>query len=288
MKDLTLKILIPAFFSAFFSSLFSMITCIIFLRYRNLSNNYASRLIFILSLTDVFVWGNHSLNFIYFLASDNDLDELSNNYCILSSIFRCFNGLINLYCIFSIGFSLYINIIFNINPLKYENTTMIITFFLSLILSLIPIPLNHYGKLDNIQCWITDPFTNFFVFYLSVLFVLVSNTYFVAKVIINFSREKQTNLIRELVTRIFLYPLILFVSWLPNIIRVLSGRNDEVLIIFSYTCMPLQGILNPFIYGRIFFTFKNKIIDSGNPKKRLQNSSLSSSFSDNGGLDSSL
>lgn len=288
MKEHNLTILIPAFSSTFFSSLFSLITCGIFLRYRDLSNNYASRLIFILSLTDVLVWGNHSINFFYYLVSDKDLEELSHNYCIISSVFRCINGLINLYCIFIIGFSLYINTICNKDPLHYEKPAMIIIFFLSLVLSLIPLLLNHYGKLDDIQCWITDPYTNFFVFYLSVLFVLISNSYFVVKVIIKLYRKKQTNIIKELVARIFLYPLILLISWLPSVIRVLTGKNDEILVIFSYCCMPLQGILNPFIYGRIFFTIKNKINDSNNPQKKLQSSSVSSSFSDNSGLDSSL
>jgi hypothetical protein len=250
MEGPKLIILIPSFIFACSSCLLSLLTCIIFIRKRDLGNSYAHRLIFIISLTDVLIWGNQSFNYFFYLVRDNDLEDLSYTYCVISSVFRCFNGLINLYCIFLIGLSIYVNRILRKDPLMYEKPAYIIIFVLSIVISFTPAILGRYGKLDNIQCWIPDPITNFLVYYLTVIFVLVLNTFFIIRVIL---KQWGTAILRELISKISLYPIILLISWFPGIIKIMTGIDHPIIVVFTYCCMPLQGILNPFIYGQIHF-----------------------------------
>ena len=248
------------FVSCLVSTLASFFTIFIYFKYRQISRNYPARLIVLLSLSDVMLWGEFCINLFSKFVSPNSLQEENWSYCQFSAVFRCFWGLFNLCCIFMIGFSLFYEIMRTRRAENLERRGYLASISLSLVLALIPLALNEYGHLDPYQCWILNNKLNLTVFYGPVCIVVIADFIFILRVI-NFLKDlKGSRHSRNLTLKFLMFPTILVVAWLPGFIRMVGDFDNLALDGFMYIFMPIQGTMNPFIYGSIFTILKTEVI----------------------------
>jgi len=158
-----------------------------------------------------------------------------------------------------IGFSLFSEIALSKRAEKFEKIGYIFSFSLSFALAVIPFVVDNYGPLDPYQCWITSNHLNLLVFYTPVCIVVIFDFIFIFYVI-NFLRKLQGNYrSREIMLKFLMFPIILVFAWLPGFIRMVGDIDNIILDGFMYVLMPMQGILNPFIYGSIFTIVKQEL-----------------------------
>lgn len=257
MSNLTALIFL--LLSSFISSLFSSLSCYVFYKFKKIQENFAARLIFILSLTDFFLWLSLFLATFTKLTLNKSIEENNFNYCVFACILRCVCIILNLSSIFLIGLTLFLEIVFEIKiKKKYENKLIFFFSILSIIIAFIPVFIQAYGIRDGFQCWLMTKTMDFLIFYIPLLFVLLTNIVFIVSVILKLHKRrsifKNKNL---LIKKILFYPSILLITWTPSLVRLFSDIENSVLFAFTYIFMPLQGILNPFVYGQIFQIIKN-------------------------------
>lgn len=247
--------------STLFSSLVSFITCFLYFWHGKLSNNYPGRLVFLIAVCDFIVWFNRFINIVSNIINGVSLEELSDFYCIVSSILCCFFGIFNICATFLIVFSIFLEIVYFVNPKKYEKKGYAISIFISCAFSAIPLVLGDYGVLDDYQCWINNAATNFFVFYCPVLFVFLSDFLFIGYILYYLNKIRNVLEISSLCKKLLMFPAILMISWTPGLIRAITDCDNIILAGFMYVFMPLQGVFNPLIYGSMFEVLKRKKSD---------------------------
>ena len=255
-----IEITILFIISTFFSTFTSLVTCIIYILYGSLKlgKNYPGRLVFLIAVCDFIVWCDRFINVFAKFSTNYSLEERSEYYCLISSIFCCFFGLINACATFLIVFSIFLEIVFFINPKKYEKIGYFISILFSLSLSLIPLWRREYGILDDYQCWINYHTTNFFVFYFPIIIVFVSDFLFIGYILHYLHKMKHVVEVNGLCKKLLMFPSILLISWTPGLIRSLYDCDNIILEGFMYFFMPLQGVFNPLIYGSMFKFLRNK------------------------------
>ena len=265
-SSLTISVLFLT--STFCSALASLITCIVYFIFGKLAKSYPGRLVFIIAICDFFVWFDRFLNITAKLITGSSVEDLDEFYCLFSAILCCFFGILNISATFLIVFSIFMEIVFLINPNKYEKTGYVLSVVFSVILSLIPLILHDYGHLDEYQCWITNKATNFFIFYLPILLVFTADFLFIAYILYYLNKMKKFMAISALCKKLLMFPTILLISWTPGLIRSITDCHSQVLLGFMYFFMPLQGVFNPVIYGSMFSVLKGKNIEKKTEKHK--------------------
>ena len=240
------------------SSLISFLTCFLYFRHGMLSNNYPGRLVFLIAICDFFVWFDRFINVVAKISEGSSFEERNHFYCLLSSFLCCHFGIFNISGTFLIVFSIFLEIVYFVNPKQYEKQGYIISIIISCSAAIVPLVLGDYGVLDNYQCWIVNDRTNFIVFYGPLLFVFLSNFLFIVYILYYLNKIKNFIEVGVLCKKLLMFPAILLISWTPGIIRAITKCDNIVLVGFMYVFMPLQGVFNPFIYGSMFTLLKRK------------------------------
>lgn len=257
--DFNFSVSVLFLISCALSILASFFTIFLYLKFRPVKRSYPARLIVLVSLSDFLLWADRLFNILSKLISGSSFEERNNGYCIFSSIFRCFCVLFNLCCVFMITFALFYEIALFRNPQSIEVSGYFISSCFSLIMALIPFMMGEYGILDPYQCWITSNSLNLLIFYTPLIFVFISNFICVIYLIKVLTKSQGEGEKKKVILKFLMFPTILLIAWLPGLIRI-AGRMDGTLIDgMMYIFMPIQGILNPFIYGSIFSILKNEV-----------------------------
>lgn len=258
MKDESDLVLSLFLISCSCSIIASFFTIFLYFKYRHVSQNFPARLVVLISLTDGLLWADRFINLISKLSLGNSFEEQNNDYCIFSSIFRCIMVLFNLCCVFLIAFSLFWEIVLYKKAERIETWGYIISLLFSFVMAFIPYIFDDYGVLDPYQCWITQQPMNMLVFYTPLIVVFLFNLICVAYIITVLKTLQGHFGSHKIMMKFMMFPSILVIAWLPGLIRIAGNMNGVVIDGLMYIFMPLQGILNPFIYGSIFSIVKNE------------------------------
>lgn len=259
----------------------SFFTTFLYYKFRPLNRSYPARLICLISLTDGLIWADRLINIISKIVNDDSFEDQNHNYCIFSSIFRCFLTLFNLCCVFLIAFSLLYEMALYKNARSIEAKGYIISTIFSVIMAFIPFMMDQYDVLDPYQCWIVNNYTNLAVFYAPLITVFLFDLFCVIYLIKTLKRIKGDFASWNLMIKFLMFPTILLIAWLPGLIRIAGGFEGVIIDGFMYIFMPMQGILNPFIYGSIFSIVKNQICSKkADLKTPFKNQSTQTQFSE--------
>lgn len=259
--------------SAVISQLFIMIFYLIYVDLRD-KTNFCYRLIFLLSFSDIVVWGMRVESNLEKIISHNTAYDYSHSYCVFLGVLWNFFLLFNIIITFVISFCLVLEILFLKNSQKYENVFYVITIIYSLFFSLLPlIDSDAYGEDDQIKCWIKDEGNSkyrYLGFYGHLWLIFVLNSINIITILWKLREAGEMHAL--LVKKLIWFPIIMFIFWIEPSVRRISDEFEEYgektfgLALIQYISMPAQGVANAIVYGLVnhnvkmkvqaFFTFK--------------------------------
>lgn len=260
--DIILNVFLATSLLAMLSQFFIMIFYYIYVDLRS-PKNFAYRLIFLLSLSDVIVWGMRVESNLEKMLTNDTANEYSHEFCVGLGFVWNFFLLINILITFVISFCLVLEAVFTKNSQKYEKYFYIFIIIYSLFFSLIPLQNNHaYGVDDQIKCWITDisgssyRYLGFYA-HLWAVFLLNSINFFIILWKLRSLEEKHLVLVKKLIW----FPIIMFIFWLePSCRRIFDPEDRNFsLAVAQYFSMPAQGIANAVVYGSVNNLVKEKV-----------------------------
>lgn len=246
---------------SFLSQLFIIIFYMIYIDLRN-KRNFTYRLIFLLAVSDIIVWGMRVESNIERIIIGDTAEAYSHGYCVflayIWNFFLLFNVLITLViscCLILEGFLL-------VNSQKYETCFYVFICIYCAGFSIAPLfSKNGYGETDTIECWITplEYDYRYLAFYGHLWAVFIVNCINIAIILLKLRilGDYQLGMVKKLIW----LPAIMLIFWLEPSIRRIYDPNDEnfVLKVFQYILMPLQGVANAIVYGFVNKTVKEKI-----------------------------
>lgn len=262
--DIILKVFLATSLIAMIAQLFIMIFYYIYVDLRS-SKNFAYRLIFFLSCSDVIVWGMRVESNLEKIFTNATANEYSHEFCVFLGFVWNFFLLLNILITFVISFCLVLEVYFTTNSEKYEKYFYLFITIYSLFFSLIPLLNNHaYGVDDQIKCWITDishssyRYLGFYA-HLWIIFLFNSVNFFIILWKLRSLAEKHIVLVKKLIW----FPIIMFIFWLEPSIRRIFDPEDRnfALAVVQYISMPAQGIANAVVYGSVNNCVKEKVKD---------------------------
>lgn len=279
----------------FFSSLAvvaQLFTLIFYYLYVDLRNprNFCYRLVFLLSLSDIVVWGMRIESNLERIFTGYTAYEYSIGYCAFLGILWNFFLLMNILITFVISFCLVFEILFRVDSQKYEKYFYLIIIVYSLLFSLLPlIDSEAYGVDDQIKCWITDKDESryrYLGFYGHLWLIFALNS--INIMIILWKLRSLGEIHATLVKKLIWFPIIMFIFWIEPSVRRISdhferfGEKNYELALIQYISMPSQGVANAIVYGCIVNNrVREKFIDFftgrwSNLKENLANTEISS------------
>lgn len=240
-------LLIPHLCISLISVFLQMTVCMIYWMEVDLKKNFAARLIFLLTLFDMIVWGENVIEITIKLAYDSD-----NLNLLIVNIFLNFVLLMNILITLIVSFSLYLQINREINPEKYEKFFYLISCLYSLIFSLTLILKSNYSATEYVKFNYWD----YIAFYFHLWLIIFLNLILCVKVVISLKKKNKAfkGLKKQLFYRLMSFPIILAIAWLiPSIILIINYFFEVpyFLVVIQFNIPPLQGILNALSYGMI-------------------------------------
>lgn len=236
------------------SVLFSVICVFLYVKFANISNNYAAKLIVFLSLADICGWTPGIITTFESIIEQKSQNELDNASCIFLAVWKTFfNNMTNV-CVLLIGFFLFVNVYLQRNPQKFQNLVYFAAFLIILILTIIPAITDNYGDVDGSTCWIQGYYMRLAVFYIPVIVILIIDFVFIWLTIQKIRKlELMPQYQRNLIIKFVSFPIIMLVCWGPGTLkRILDNSVNEEDLLFlkylMYILMPLQGVFNPLAY----------------------------------------
>lgn len=251
------------------SVLAALVVVVFYFRYRRFRKQLLSTLIFMLSVLDIFCWGNIIITTSYFLRNQENIARFSPGFCAFLACFWNFSEFCNFGVTLIISISLYMALMRNIDPIKYKKQMFTSVFTISLILSIIPFfiegnsdivheGLEHmsYGPVDDVKCWITHRGLRIYLFYVPLWLVCIVN---IAVLVIFFKGlhlRFYADLHNQYQIRFELFPAIMmgcyFMGSIRRIWEMVENCDDctpSALEFIMYSTMPLQGLFNTIVYG---------------------------------------
>lgn len=280
------------FFStlAVLAQLFTLIFYYLYVDLRS-PRNFCYRLVFLLSLSDIVVWGMRIESNLERIFTGYTAYDYSIGYCAFLGVLWNFFLLLNILITFVISFCLVVEIIFGIDNQKYEKYFYVIIIIYSLLFSLLPLyDSKAYGVDDQIKCWITDHEDSkyrYLGFYGHLWVIFILNT--INILIILWKLRSLGEIHAALVKKLIWFPIIMFIFWIEPSVRRISdhferfGEKNYELALIQYISMPAQGVANAIVYGCVVNKrVREKFIDFfrcrwSNLKENLANTEISSS-----------
>lgn len=247
---------------SFISVVFSIICVIFYYKYTYFKNNYAAKLIVLLSIADIFGWTPGIITSLQTIIENQTQNEFSESGCVFMAIWKTFfNNMTNV-CVLMIAVFLYININLERNPHDFQKRCYILAFFIIVVLTVIPLAIDEYGDVDGSTCWIKGYYMRLGVFYIPFI-VMVFLDIVLTGITIHKIR-KINGQKKSLIVKFISFPVIMIFCWGPGTVkRILDNFMDEndliVLKYIMYINMPLQGILNPIAYLFINDSLRSKL-----------------------------
>lgn len=251
---------------AVISQLFIMIFYLIYVDLRN-KKNFCYRLIFLLSFSDIIVWGMRVESNLEKIISNNTVYEYSVDYCVFLGILWNFFLLVNILITFVISFCLVLELFFLRDSQKHEKKFYAIILIYSLFFSLVPlIDSNAYGEDDQIKCWITDEQDSkyrYLAFYGHLWLVFILNSINIIAILWKLRAARAMHAV--LVNKLIWFPIIMFIFWIEPSVRRISdqfaryGEKSYELALIQYISMPAQGVANAVVYGLVNHNVKMKV-----------------------------
>ena len=106
----------------------SLIVVFFYLRYPRIRGEFLSTLIFLLALSDIFLWGTIIITSSYYINTTNDFSHSSSGGCIFLAFFHTFSSLFNNSMTLLITITLYLALIKNIDPVLHNRKMFISAF----------------------------------------------------------------------------------------------------------------------------------------------------------------
>lgn len=189
----------------------------------------------------------------------------THSLCIAQAVLTNFGSLSGVIWTSIIAFSIYAVVVLELENIQsYEKFTVIIGYILPFCITLLPFTTNSYGEAEG-WCWITldgyEVLWRMGTFYIIVFAVIVFNAVMYYKVHkeldidIGYLRGSTHDISekRNVHTRFGYYPLIIFVCYLPVLIkRIIETSSDTsffALDVIAAISMSIIGILNAIAYG---------------------------------------
>jgi len=266
--------------SCFFSVTVTSSFLIFYIKFGQIRNNFASQLILVLSISDLFCYAQLLITNLYLLITQNKISSFDKCLCIYLAYFQNLASITVLITVFLISFSIYLSTVKNVVIAKYKFRLCLAAVFFVAIVSSLPFITGDYGQTDTILCWIVGKPMKFFSYYFIILVIFLIDFYCIIKALTVIKKlpildPMKTKLRRHLI----LFPLIFlfcFSAWFINSIIDFFKPEFEVywLEAVDYVFEPLDGVLNPLAYMLIneqvqngikqFFTCSQKNSDNSN------------------------
>lgn len=247
---------------AVFSQLFILIFYLIFINLK-LPKHFPFRLIVLLAISDIAIWGQRIVTNIEKLASGYTSNEYSHELCIFEGFMDNFFTLMNILTTFAISFCLMLEVNFKINTQVYEKYFYIFIFLYSFIFSLIPIIKNAYGVNDNIRCSITrldKDLYRYIGFYIHLWLIFILNCICLVIILCELKNLGQKTL--KNVKKLIGLPIIMLIFWIEPSIRLIINKDYDsyTLVLLQFILMPMHGFANAIAYGLVNSLVKQKIV----------------------------
>ncbi|OMJ88257.1 hypothetical protein SteCoe_9842 [Stentor coeruleus] len=245
------------YISILVSSFLSLLGCtfILFLYYKYKSlQGQAYKLISILAIIDIF----HCIAFM--IPTYNE--DIQSTRCICQAISITAITLASILWTFVISVFLYIGVV---KKKSYEDKIFKVLFIcivLCLIVAFIPPLVSGFHNFTNKSgwCWIKDECLKFFVLYLPLWLVIITNTgiYMVVIKHLKLASDMHPELKHlgiSMIRKLRMYPIILIISFLPvtmyrifEFFKADDDKNETFIIVAGmFTC--LNGFFNAIVYG---------------------------------------
>lgn len=258
-----------------FSVVFSVICIFLYLKFANLENNYAAKLIVLLSIADICGWTPGIITSLESLISQQSQNQLNQGSCIFLAVWKTFFNHMTNICVLLIGFFLFMNVYLQKNPHNFQKLVYFAAFMITVVLTIIPAITDNYGDVDGSTCWIQGYYMRLGVFYIPVIVILLIDFIFIYLTINKIRKmELMPEYQRKLIIKFVSFPLIMLICWGPGTLKrildiAVDDPNDLLFLKYlMYILMPLQGVFNPiaylFINDNLRFKFMSFFqIDSG-------------------------
>lgn len=248
----------------------SLIFCIFFVKNGNYNANFPSRLVFFLTINDIVNWLQL---WIYDLIVIVTQTKVAQEYCVIFAFFNNFTCLLTLTITFTICFLSYLSTVWQIN-IEKERTYIVLLIIILITFAMNSIPLiwNNYGETPtNFQvCWISSPEIQFYGYYIILILFFLIEIYLITHSLFRIYRLPFLNRIfkRKLLAYLILFPLNLFIAWLPGMILDIMLFADEsfgdhyfsyILDLMDSLFEPFEAIFNCVIYLGIEENLRRKV-----------------------------
>ena len=258
-----------------------------YIKFGQIKNNFASQLILILAISDLFCWGQLLITNLYLLISGEQINSFDPSLCIYIAYFQNLSSFITLVTVFLISFSIYLSTVKNIVITKYRFKLCLAAVFFVFIFSSLPFFTSDYGQTDTVICWIVGKPMKFFSYYFIILLIGLIDFYCIIKALHVIKKLPILPLMKTKLRRhLILFPLIFLFTFAAGFFNSTLNffRPDSRipwLEALDFLLEPMDGVLNPLAYMLI-----NEQVQQGIKKffdcsrKSSEHSSKTALFSD--------
>lgn len=254
------------FFSTTLSVFVTTIFLIIFLKKVEIKNSLAAKLILILSINDIFNWGQVWVYDLYILITEKSIKSIGEKGCEIMGFFNNLTCMSTITITSFICFMIYISTVWEIFIQLNFLIILIGIIIISIMLGLLPFIKEGYGEMNDLTCWIKNSEDAFYTYYLILYFSFALEFYFILHSLKSIYKKPFDEKFKRK-TKIYLifFPLSVVVAWffglLQNLFNNITGDNFYILDLLDFLFEPFVGIFNTLIYMMINKEVRDYVIN---------------------------